>query len=127
MPKFNVLQNNQSLMAKLGIYSYRLKEPTNEFYKSLSTYYMLICIVTCSIGSSVAYVIQNISQFSSVLETCKILIISVQYAGMFLNFGLQMKKIKALHLHLQGIVNKGTKYKLFYFDCLCTELICSFV
>lgn len=104
--KFKVLKHNQSLMAWLGIHSYRLTEPSNEFYKSFGTYYILISIVSVFLISS-AYTALFSSDFQTVIQAWLLVVAGIQSGGMFISIGLEMKTIKRLQLKFQEIVDKG--------------------
>lgn len=103
MSKFNVLKYNQAFMAWLGIYSHNLLEPTNEFFKSFVAYFIVINLLTGLYGSA-AFAEKNRSALLSAMKIC---MAAVQSIGSFLNIGLKMRKIKALHLALQQFVNEG--------------------
>lgn len=101
-----VLKNNQTLMAWLGINSHRLTEATNEFFKSIGTYYILLTVFFIFIISS-AYTQAVSSQFTTVIQAWLLIVAGLQSGGMFISIGLQMKNIKILHLKLQEIVDEG--------------------
>lgn len=107
MEKFKVLKYNQILMGWLGIHSKHLDRPTNEFYTSLITYYVLFNVIAFTILSSVAYMYLNIEHFEKISESGLGVIAGVQVAGMFISIGVNLKKVKLLHLTLQEIVDKG--------------------
>lgn len=108
MQKFKVLEYNQILMAWIGIHSHHLTKPTNEFFKSPVTYYVLFITIVFSIISCAVYVFKNVSDFRSSLGACLVVIAGFQKGGLFLSTGLNMKKLKVLHLKLQEIIDKGT-------------------
>ncbi|XP_031637097.1 uncharacterized protein LOC116349691 [Contarinia nasturtii] len=105
--KFKVLKHNQTLMAWLGIHSYRLTEPSNEFYKSFGTYYILISIVSVFLISS-TYTALFSTDFQTVIQAWLLVVAGIQSGGMFISIGLEMKTIKRLQIKLQEIVDKGT-------------------
>lgn len=107
MAKFRVLKSNQDIMARFGIHSHRLTEPVNEFFRSIMTYFMLFHIGALCIGSSCVFIHQHRSDLELALATCSIVVAGFQCGGMFLSVGLKMITIKALHLKLQDVVNKG--------------------
>lgn len=109
MSKFRVLQSNQAYMAKIGIYSYRLTEPTNEFFSSIATYFMLFFMFTFNECASAMWILRHSDQLIPILDTCKVIIISSQAVGMFISIGLKMTKVKKLHLQLQRIVDDGSQ------------------
>lgn len=105
MAKFNVLKINQMYMARIGIYSYRLTEQTNEFYKSIAAYYICFFLIGLSISTCV-FVFENLSNFNEATVAILSAIGGLQAVGMFISIGLKMKKVKVLHLKLQEIVDK---------------------
>lgn len=115
MSKFQLMELNLKLMSWLGIHSYRLKEPINEFFHSFFTYFNLVHAIIFVIISSVWFAMTNISQAGIMLEACMIAIAGLQYSGMFLSIGLKMKKVKSLHLKLQEIVDEGDSIFDFFF------------
>lgn len=117
--KFKVLLNNQAYMARLGIYSYDLNNPTNEeFFKHFMSYYILASATICCI-SSYAFIMHNITQVKQSLNAFKIIISALQFGGMFLYVGLNLDKVKALHLKLQDIVDKGnSEIECIYIEAL---------
>lgn len=104
--KFNVLQANQAFMARFGIYSYKLTESTNEFFGSITTYYILFfsifSIVSCSKS-----MINDFSNLITTLEAIVIIVALTQGFGAFITLGYKMQEIKVLHLSLQSIVDKS--------------------
>lgn len=124
MSKFKVLQCNQSLMAKLGIHSYRLNVPTNEFLKS-PAFLILFILSVFSIASSAAFVYKNYCQFEAALQSIFVIIAGIQCGGMYLSVGLKMKEVKILQIELQNIVDEGifhqTFQKLTHYDTLKME------
>lgn len=115
--RFKVLLNNQAYMARLGIYSYDLKNPTNvEFFKNFMSYYILASATICNI-SSAEFIHQNYTEVKQSLNAFKIIISALQFGGMFLYVGLNLEKVKALHLELQEIIDTGNVFcelELFY-------------
>lgn len=106
MPKFIVLKYNQILMSWQGIHSHNLTEATNEFYRSLSTYYIIFTLSAFIITSAVR-IYGYWPEIELILKPCSIAFGGVQCLGMFICIGLQMKRIKVLHLELQRIVDEG--------------------
>lgn len=109
MAKFNVLESNQSFMAKLGIYSYKLTEPVNKFFKSFMTYYMLFSLILICVILSAMGVYVNWPNIVMVLEAFLTVVTGSQCAGIFISLGLNMKKIKTVHLKLQEIVDEESE------------------
>lgn len=106
MAKFHVLKYNQWIMNKFGIYSYRLTEPSNEFFKSIRSYYILFTIFVINFIPCAVYVYLHWPNFEVIFETMLCACGNIQTLGMFFNIGLQMKKIKVLHLKLQKMVDE---------------------
>ena len=107
MAKFNVLQYNQRFMAKIAIHSYRLTEPTNEFFKSPVPFIILFLLSVGHVISSGVFVYRNFRQFEVALQAIFVMIGGFQGLGMYLSVGLKMKKVKLLQLKLQQIVDEG--------------------
>lgn len=72
MEKIQVLKYNQAYMAWLGIYSYRLTEPTNEFFKSIVAWFFMFDSFVMIIISSVLYIIKYMSDINAALGAFKI-------------------------------------------------------
>lgn len=107
MSKFSVLKYNQILMAKIGIHSFRITEPKNEFFKSFVACFILFILTAFSITSCAVFAYKNIAHFEPALEAIFVVIAGIQCAGMFLSVGLKMKNVKLLQIELQQIVDKG--------------------
>lgn len=112
MFKFKVLESNQRVMAWIGIHSHRLTEPTNEFFKSVASLYILFTVGFFIFGS-IMYVVLNWPHYDAISEPCLIAVGCLQVGGMFLGIGLKMKKIKLLHLRLQEMVDEGNESLFF--------------
>lgn len=106
MSKFKVLKNNETFMTHLGIYSNRLTEPTNEFFKSFVAYYFLFNTFV-GIAASAAFALKYSCDLKPVLGAFKFAVGAWQFGGMFLGIGLKKMKVKSLHLELQRIVDEG--------------------
>lgn len=98
-------------MAQIGISSYRLTEPINEFFHSFSTHFVLFHLIVFGLIGGIVFAYNNISNFEIVLEACVTIIGGIQSGGMFLGIGLKMKKVKELHLKLQEIVDEAIASK----------------
>lgn len=107
MSNLKILEYNQAYMTKIGIYSYRLTNPSNEFFSSFMSYFILLNGTLFTIISSAVFVYKHLSEFQIALETCLILIAGIQSCGAFFCIGLKMKQMKLLHLKLQAIVDEG--------------------
>lgn len=111
MAQFEVLESNRKLKIWLGIYSNRLTEPTNEFFNSIATYYILFHALTILIATCAAVIFKEESQFEIASDAAVVAIAGFQFGGMFLSTGLKMKKIKFLHLTLQRTVDQCTTFE----------------
>lgn len=109
MTKFKVFENNQIFMAWLGIYSYNLTEPTNEFFKSIVALFFMFNSSVMIIGSSILFIVKYMSEVQAVLGAFKIAISGIQCGGMHFSIGINMKLVKALHIKLQEIVDEGNR------------------
>lgn len=125
MSNLKILEYNQAFMTKIGIYSYQLTNPSNEFFSSFMTYFILLNGTVFTIISSAVFVYKHLSDFQIVLETCLILIAGIQSCGAFLSIGLKMKEMKLLHLKLQAIVDEGI-WMTFQFSSLVPVFLESF-
>lgn len=115
--KFKVFEHNHALMTKLGIHSYHLTEPTNDFFKSFATYAYLFVAVAFYTISTAFYIILKVEEFDDALDPCFVLIGGLQFGGMYVAIGLKMIKVKAVQLVLQEIVDDGKyfQYHISYF------------
>lgn len=102
-------------MVRLGVYSHNLLGKTNEFFKSIGSYVILIHLLLAMISSS-AFIYKNPTDFQAALDSFVIIIAVCQAFGAFLNIGLKMMNIKALHLKLQEIVDEGLFYPKFRYN-----------
>lgn len=114
MVKFTVLKFNKFLLSHLGIFSKQSSNQTysNAFFKALNSYYILLT-TTAFVVASVIFVLKNSSQFDIALRTCAIAIGTFQSIGMYFCFGLNMKKVHALHFKLQKIIDESVEGKHF--------------
>lgn len=107
MTEFKVLKYSQVYMTFLGLYSNRLTEPTNEFFPSVGSCYMLPLIFV-AFTSSATFVVKHYStDIMAAVGALKLFFSAFQCGGMFLGFGLKMVNVKALHLELQQVVDEG--------------------
>lgn len=117
MAKFKVLKYNQTLMSWQGIHSMDLTEPTNEFHRSPGSYYVVFTLFAFVITSAVR-IHGYWPEIELILKPCSVAFGGVQCVGMFICIGFQMKRIKALHLELQRIIDQGIchiNYKIIRF------------
>lgn len=105
MAQFIVLSSNEKLMNRLRIFTNRLNDPINEFFTSITTFYFAFNIMVFIVTSGV-FVYENRSNLIVALRTAMVVIGCSQALGMFFSVGINMPKVKALHLKLQKIVNE---------------------
>lgn len=105
--KFKVLQNNQWLMAGLGIYSYNLTQPRIGFFKSIIAYCILFILFFLCVIPSALYVKRNVAHFESALNAAVLCVGGLQGFVMFLSERFAFKQIIILHLKLQELVDQG--------------------
>ena len=103
MAKFTVLKYNQLFMGRLGFF--HLKFSTEEFQKSVVAYLILVHLILLTISSAVFAI--NSSDVTKKLDAVILIVAGAQSAGCYLSVALNTKKVNALHLELQGIVDKG--------------------
>lgn len=116
MSKIHVLKCNQKVLTPLGLYSYRLNEPTNEFYTAFGPYYVQFFNLIFLTFSSAVFTFQNLSQINLALQNVSLFTAGIQCAGMFICLGMNMKKVKVLHLKLQEIVDRGILFITILFN-----------
>lgn len=56
---------------------------------------------------------ENITHIKQSLNAFKIIISALQFGGMFLYVGLNLDKVKLLHLQLQKIIDEGAKTDIY--------------
>lgn len=116
--KFKVLEYNQLVMARIGIHSHRLDENTNEFFKSIVSWYFL-CTIIFFIFGSIMFICIHWPAYEVISEPCLIAIGCIQVLGMFIGVGLKMKKVKKFHLRLQEMIDAS---KCFTFKAVFTHI-----
>lgn len=100
-------------MASIGIYSYNLNEPKNEFLRSIAAYYFLFTMTVFSVGGSAVFTCKHWPQFDLISQPLMFVFGCSGTTGLMLSVGLNMKSVKSLHLKLQQIVDKGqNEFKL---------------
>lgn len=117
MMTYRVLDINKVLKARIGIYTYRLTDPSYDFFKSYPSYHALFFLTMGFISSSALFVCTHLSQFGLALQTACIVIAGFQCLGMFLGVGLNMEKVKSFHRTLQEIVDEGNFIAAFSIEC----------
>lgn len=105
MAKFKVLKYNENFMNWLGVRSYHLNEPINEFFSSFLPNYILL-VSTVNAISSIVYTYMSWPQMEIISESIIVVLGCVEALGMFYSFGSKIKKIKAVHFGLQAIINE---------------------
>lgn len=106
MAKFKVLKYSQKFLTRLGIYSYRLTEPTNEFLKSIYSYFAFFALFV-TLLTSAAYFITYPTNVKPALGAFKIFFAIIQCLGAFFGIGIKMTKVKELHIELQRFADEG--------------------
>lgn len=114
MSKIEVLKQIQKFLVPLGVYSNRPAEPTNDFFISIGPYYTQFFVIICLTLSPALFAYKNSSQIALVLQTTSLIVGGSQSAGMFISLGLNVKKMKILHLKLQEICDNGLLWNIFY-------------
>lgn len=125
MVKFSVLQRNQVQMAWMKLSSFDLTKPTNQYFRSFSTYYILVTAILGNVVSSAVFILQNLSNFEIVLDTCIVLIAGFQYGCMFFSVGVNSNTVKALYLKFQKIVDDGKLFDYAWMSRYTIKLIFS--
>lgn len=111
--KFKVLEYNEYVLIKLGMFSNRDSETrrqSNDFFRCLQSWKMcyIFLISSAFAISSAWYAYQNSDQFSLVLRTCEMMLGSIQAVCMLVAFCMNTSKLQDVHLKLQTLVNKTT-------------------
>lgn len=114
MEKFDVLRTNRVFMKLFGLYSNRLTEPTNEFFKSIGAHLVLITCLLTVIASIVGILDLEVATYRFMLDAILIIIAMSASFVFFLSVGIKMKHIKAVHLQLQSIVDTGYYFLLHF-------------
>lgn len=109
MVKFTVLELNRKIMIRAGLL---LNESTNGFFKSINTYFILFFIIGYFV-SAATFVIEVATQYADIMDLCFVAVGAFQSFGMYINVGLQMRKIETLLIKLQKIVDEGNLWKIF--------------
>lgn len=120
MSKFNVLNNNQAFMTRLGLYSYRLTEQSVELFKSHFSYFMIL-FLTLGISLSVMFVYHflmngNLNDLKPLVEALVVVIAGCQTLPAYLAIASKINAVKALHLKLQSVVDKGFVLSVLFLD-----------
>lgn len=124
MSKFKVLNLNEYILTQLGIFSNQNSEKQSDvFFKSPRVCYILL-ISGSFIISSLSFAYRNSAQITVALRTYTFTLGSSQGFFMFICFGLNITKVRAVHLKLQEFVDKSLKgmaellfIAIFYINC----------
>lgn len=108
MAKFEVLKLNRLLMLYAGIHSNNLHEPTNEFFRSKSAYY-IVCNLIVGLTANLL-LMYNSPDFSSMIRISYVALGTFQAFCLFVSVGIRLKDVKKLHLEMQAIIDEG-KYQ----------------
>lgn len=107
MTRFKVMDINQSVMTRLGINSFDVSKPTNEFLRTSIVSYYILFILTMVVVSCVEFVYKKLVEFEEIFDASLLLIASIRAIGAYINIGMKMTKVKLLHQKLQTIVDQG--------------------
>lgn len=113
MAKFKVHKYNQAYMARLGLHSYNLTEPTIEVFQSPFTYYVMF-IGTIASTSTLLF-LKTSADLKETFLVFKIAAGGVQSVISFFAVAFNMLTVKTLHLKLQAIVDEGITNFIFLF------------
>lgn len=109
MSKFQVLAYNKAFLSYLGVDPYRFTGHSNEFAKSILPYYIFI-VGICSFVSGSAFIFKNWPHIEVISLACLITIGTLQTSCMFFCLGLNMIKVKEMHIQLQEIVDTSGEF-----------------
>lgn len=108
MSKFKVLNITKVLKSRIGLYTYRLSDPNNEFSKAPGCCYVIFSLASFHVISSALFVSKSLSEFTTMLATSLMIIAGLQGLGLLLSVAFNMDKVKELHRTLQEIVDGKT-------------------
>lgn len=102
-----VFEYNQKWLIWLGLSSNRLHEPTNDFYKSINAYIMLITM-TISMPICGTYgLYRSRGYLEEMFQAFYIVSAGIQCVGSYMAVGNNMKLVKSLINDLQTISDNG--------------------
>lgn len=102
-------------MTPFGLYSDRLTEKTNEFFKSIGAYFILTATLLTVIASIVG-MFDSSADYRFILDAILIVVAMMASFFVFLTVGMKMKEIKALHLRFQSVIALETGLNV---SCIC--------
>lgn len=114
MAKFIALKRNRKLMKFAGLLSDRLNEPTNDFLKSINTYYFLTIITGYFISAGiVTRRFKTAAQFEDMMDLFYGVVGIFQSIALYVTIGIEMRKIKTMVLTLQEVIDEGNAKNAF--------------
>lgn len=113
MMEIKVHKYNQFYMWILGIHSFDVHKPTIDSYKSPLVYYGTF-VGLFALVSSVMFFYEHLYEVKEALEAFKIFAAGFQSISCSYIMVFKMKKVKALHVKLQKIVDEGTQSNSLY-------------
>lgn len=105
MSEFKVLEKNEKLVSWVGVRLNSVAEGSTGFFNSIIPYFVLLQLITSSI-SCLVFTFIYWPQIEIISDAFVVGLVVFQAAGMYLSFGLNLKSVKAVHIHLQEIVNE---------------------
>lgn len=102
-----VLRLSVNYLTFLGILSHRLDEPTNEFYKTLRTYFFLIGHTCPILIASTVFIIHNFSDIVALTNALVIFSAGVSCFGAYMWIGIHMPLVKSLCIDFKIMATKG--------------------
>lgn len=112
--KMKVLKFNEFLLNFIGVCSPKLKQPTNEFLKTINSYLVLIGLIA-AVPACATYCFNGVINDLDLSQYILALIPMVYYLselGSVVGIGVNMKKVKRLHNELQDIIDSGIFFNL---------------
>lgn len=107
MKRIIVFETIRPLMVRLGVHSWNLNEPKNEFFRSFGAHYIMYIAFVYMIISSGVFIFGNLSDFATISEPLLVALAGLQMVSMFISLGLNSRNVKALHLELQTFIDQG--------------------
>lgn len=80
---------------------------TGQFLTSFKTFFFLFGFMGSLFGFSAVYVYNNASDVANVMNPSLVMSAGIACTGSYVYFGLQVKAMKDLNIHLQAIVDEG--------------------